>query len=359
MRNMILIVDDLQLNIDILSATLDELYDIMEATGGAEAIELLKASAVKPDLVLLDLDMPGINGFGVLEFIKSQRELSNIPVIFVTGEHDTESEAKGLMLGAVDYVKKPFNSDIVNFKVMNHLELKLYRDNLEVIVRERTAKLEETTLQLAASRETIIMGMSLLSEIHDKVTGDHILRIKEFTRILSHSIAAAHANMLSEDLAKQITLYSPLHDVGKVAITDTILKKTGKLTPEEFDIMKSHAVEGGELLRKTDEFLRDHRDGNDIKVAIEIAEGHHEKFDGSGYPYGLKGDEIPISSRIVALADIYDALRSPRPYKEAFTHDEAVNIILSGDGRVMPEHFDPIVLDSFNEELDLFNAVYV
>jgi len=356
MDTTILIVDDFQLNIDILAATLSDEYHILEATSGEKAIDVLQHS--DPDLVLLDLDMPGIDGFGVLEFIKSQPRLTNVPVIFVTGEHDTEQEAKGLSLGAVDYVKKPYDAVVVNFKVKNHLELKSLRDGLELQVKKRTEQLEEITKQLAASREAIIMGMSLMSESHDKVTGDHIMRMKEFTRILSENISEAYPDKLDPDMARQITLYSPLHDVGKVAISDAILKKTGKLTPEEFDIMKSHTLEGASLLRKTDDFLQDHRQGNDIRVAIEIAESHHEKYDGTGYPHGLVGEAIPISARIVALADIYDALRSPRPYKDAFTHKEAFGIIVTGDDRVNNNHFDPKVLNAFVTTADKFNKIY-
>lgn len=349
MDNTIMIVDDMKLNIDILAESLSGDYTIIPATSGESAMKMLLRK--KPDLVLLDLFMPNVNGFDVLKFMKDKEELANIPVIFVTGEHDSDIEEKGLALGAVDYVKKPYNPNIVRVKVQNHLELKAYRDNLELLVEERTK-------QLDASREAIIMGMSLMSDLHDKVTGDHIDRIKKFTRVLAYKTLKLYPHVITPNIAKQTILFSPLHDVGKIAISDTVLKKTGLLTPEEFELMKSHAIEGANLLRKTASFLTDGRDGDDLKTAIDIAECHHERYDGTGYPHGLKGEDIPISARIVSIADVYDALRSPRPYKKAFTHKEAVDIITIGDGRTKPEHFDPKVLDALEAVLDEFNEIY-
>lgn len=349
MNNTILIVDDMKVNIDVLTTILCRNYQIMAAISGENAIKLLSRKV--PDLVLLDVFMPGIDGFGVLKYMKEHRELSNIPVIFVTGEHDIGLEEKGLELGAVDYIKKPFNAAIIASKVKNHLELKAYRDGLEQLVIERTK-------QLAASREAIIMGMSLMSETHDKVTGDHIERIKLFTRILAEKMVDLYPDVVTPELVEQIIIYSPLHDVGKVGISDRILKKTGVLTHEEFNIMKTHTVEGASLLRKTEYFLIDNKSENNLDVAIEIAEYHHEKYDGTGYPHGLKGDQIPISARIVTIADIYDALRSARPYKRSFTHEESVSIILQGDRVTCVSHFDPRVIEAFKEVHEEFDGVY-
>lgn len=374
MNNTILIVDDVRLNIDALTNILSDKYKIMAAVSGENAIKVMERK--RPDLVLLDVSMPGIDGFEVLKFMKEHKELAIIPVIFITGGSDVGAEEKGLALGAVDYIKKPFREEIIKAKVRNHLELSTYRHNLELLVSERTKQLE-------ASRDAVIMGMSLMSDIHDKVTGDHIKRIRIFTQILTNKMLELYPGVLNPDLASLIVLYSPLHDVGKVGISDNILKKTGRLTQEEFDSMKSHTlqgadilreterfftddkgevqltpdeynivknhtVEGADILRKTENFLSDNSDMANLKVAIEIAECHHEKFDGSGYPHGLKGEEIPLSARIVAIADVYDALKSPRQYKNAFTHEEAVDIILKGDGRTSPDHFDPNILEVFS-----------
>lgn len=356
MNNIIMIVDDMKLNIDLLAGSLDDKYIIMPATSGESAIKLLDRR--KPDLVLLDVSMPGIDGFAMLKFMKGREDLANIPVIFVTGECDTDAEAKGLELGAADYIKKPFNALIVQKKVQNHLEFKAYRDDLESLVEKRTAELMERTRQLDASRGAIIMGMSLMSDRHDGITGEHIERIKGYTGILAGKLAELYPELLTQDLADQVTLFSPLHDIGKIVISDAILKKTGALTPEEFEIMKSHTLEGAELLRKAEGFLADEKDGNHLNIAIEIAEHHHEKYDGTGYPHGLKGEGIPLSARIVSVADTYDALRSMRRYKAPFTHQEAMYKITVGDERTNRSHFDPKVLEAFAAAQDEIGKLF-
>lgn len=349
MTNTIMIVDDMKSNIDVLAESLSSEYIILPSTSGRSAIKMLERK--KPDIMLLDLYMPEIDGFAVLEYMKSKGELTSIPVIFVTGEHDSDAEEKGLSLGAVDYVKKPYNPKVVRSKVRNHLELKAYRDNLETLVLERTK-------QLDASREAIIMGMSLMSEMHDKITGDHIGRIKSFTRVIAEYINKTQPHLLSGSLTRETILFSPLHDVGKIAITDTILKKTGVLTKEEFELMKSHTTEGAKLLKESAQFYKDEQSSAEMQTAINIACYHHEKYDGAGYPEGLAGENIPISARIVALADVYDALRSPRSYKPGFSHAQAYDIITKGDGRTDPKHFDPVVLNAFIKNDAVFNSIY-
>ena len=353
MNNTVLIVDDMKINIDSLSNILRNDYSVMAAISGTNALKILARK--KPDLVLLDISMPDIDGFQVLKYMKETPEFTNIPVIFVTSEHNEEIEEKGLAPGAVDYVKKPYNQAIVKAKVRNHLELKNYRDNLEILVSRRTQDLENRTIQLAASHESIIMGMSLMSESHDKITGDHIERIKKFTRILTDKMLEMYPNAISKELADLIVLYSPMHDVGKVAIPDAVLKKTGKLSPDEFSIMESHTTEGAELLRKTNQFLT--KDSLDLKVAIEIAECHHEKYNSTGYPNKLKGEEIPLSARIVTITDVYDALRSRRPYKKEFSYEETLDIIFNGDGRTNPEHFDPMIMDILKKVHGSFEVI--
>jgi putative two-component system response regulator len=335
----ILAIDDITLNLDILEAILDTEYDLTTVTSGKEALALMAQNL--PDIILLDISMPEMDGFDVLAQIRSNPTTAHIPVIFVTGERDIESEKKGLSLGAVDYIYKPFEGDIIKIKVRNHLALKAYSDNLEGMVQERTK-------QLTAAHEAIIMGMSLLSESRDGITGSHLARIKLQTRLLTAKISEKHPELLDKEMAGIITTYSPLHDVGKVGIPDSVLKKSTQLTREEFELMKSHTINGGDLLRQIVDFLvPEHR--APLKVAIEIAENHHERFDGTGYPDGLVGYAIPLSARIAALPDVYDALRSSRPYKKGFSHEEAMDIILKGDGRTDPGHFDPVVLEAFKE----------
>ncbi|MCL2499545.1 MAG: response regulator [Defluviitaleaceae bacterium] len=339
MSHRVIAVDDVPLNLDILEAILDTEYDLTTVTSGREALALMAEE--QPDLVLLDLSMPEMDGFEVLRRMRSDPVTEHIPVIIVTAEMDDYSEEKGLNLGAVDYIRKPYKSDIIRIKIRNHIELKAYRDDLEGMVEERTQ-------QLTAAHEAIIMGMSLLSESRDGITGAHLARIKQQTQLLTGKIAEMYPELLDKEMAGLITIYSPLHDVGKVGIPDSVLKKSGGLTREEFELMKSHTWGGGDLLRQMVDFLMpEHR--APLKVAIDIAECHHERFDGTGYPEGIAGATIPFAARIAALPDVYDALRSARPYKRGFSHEEALETILKGDGRTEPSHFDPIVLEAFKE----------
>jgi len=338
----------------ILESILEDEYNVVVAGSGEEALEYMKGP-VKPDLVLLDLSMPEMDGFELLQKMQEDILLKTIPAIFVTGESGVYSEEKGLKLGAVDYIKKPYVPDIIIVKIRNHIENKALRDDLINMVGARTNELEQRTEELIAAHGAIIMGMSLLSESRDKVTGSHLARIKTLTTLLSEKVAANNPAVLSFEMAHWISTYSPLHDIGKVSVPDAVLKKQGGLTKEEFDQMKEHTSGGGDLLRQIASFLPG--DQSHLSVAIEIAEQHHERFDGTGYPHRASGYEIPISARIVSVADVYDALRSPRPYKRGFTHAEAMDIITKGDGRTEPTHFDPAVLDALKQiEKQICNA---
>ena len=335
----VLIVDDSKENISALRGMLEDSYTVYVASNGERALKVMDKNL--PDIVLLDVMMPGIDGFEVLRQIKKDSRFYHTPVIFITGSDDSFSESKGLLLGATDYIVKPYNPDIVNIKVHNQMDNKMHRDGLEILVEERTKELRKT-------QEGIIFGMSLMAERRDLSTGEHLKRIKKITGILAESLHKKYPDILpSHKEVNNITAYSPLHDVGKVAISDAILLKPGRLTDEEYAIMKTHSTQGADILIDTRELLESETD--DLTVAVNIAAGHHERYDGTGYPNGVKGDEIPLSARIVALADVYDALTSKRHYKEAFTHEKAMDIILNGDGRTMPEHFDPIILDVFKQ----------
>lgn len=345
-KNSILIVEDCKENIDNLRAILDQDYDVFVAINGAGAINLLKTT--QPDLILLDIGLPDMDGFDVLERVRKMKSCEKIPVIFITGETDTYVEEYGLSLGAEDYIRKPYAPSVLLIKARNSIERKMTRDQLEMLVQQRTR-------ELFYSREMIIMGMSFLAERRDHGTGKHIQRIMHYTKLLVEQIARTHPNLMSPRQQEEIILYSSLHDVGKVGIPDSILLKPSRLTAEEFDVIKTHTTIGADVLSTTAEMYDEFRDH--LKTAIEIAECHHEKYDGSGYPNGYQGEEIPLPARIVALPDIYDALTTRREYKEAYLHDMARDIIVNGDGRTMPEHFDPIILEAFIAAEDAFAAL--
>lgn len=334
-ENTVLIVDDQKENVDALRGMLENDYKIYVSLNGKGALSIIEK--VSPDIVLLDVNMNDMDGFEVHRRMKEMGKI-HIPVIYITGENDALMEARGLKHGAVDYILKPYNPDIVTIKVKNQMENKMYRDELERLVDIRTQ-------EVSKSREAIIYGMSILAEGRDNTTGEHIMRMQKYTEIIAKRFSADYPELLSESDVKEIVLYAPLHDIGKVCIPDSVLKKTTVFTPEDFVIMEHHTTYGADILRKTRDIVEEEE--SFFSKAVEISECHHEKFDGSGYPNKLKGEEIPLSARIVSLADIYDALTSPRRYKLAFPHEEVMDIILKGDGRIMPEHFDPKVLQTF------------
>ena len=336
MRNSILLVDDQKENITNLKSILDDNYQIYAALNGESALKVMEKNNI--DLVLLDLIMPVMDGFETITEMKKNPKLASIPVIFITAEYDSFNEAKGLALGAMDYVKKPYDPDIVQIKVKNQIEHKMYRDNLEHLVSERTK-------EVVATRDAIIIGMSLLAEGRDEGTGTHIKKVQHYTEIIAREITKNYPERLPKSEADKIIALSPLHDVGKVFVSDSVLLKPAKLTDEEFEMMKSHTYLGAKVLKETEKFID--ISSNFFEYAVQMAGGHHEKYDGSGYPHHLTGDEIPLAAGICAVADIYEALTSERPYKRAFTHEEAYNIIVNGDGRVEPTHFHPCVLESF------------
>ena len=341
--NTILLVDDSQENLDALYTMLEGLYRLYTAKNGKAALRIMEK--VKPDLVLLDVVMPEMDGFEVLRRMKEDPTCAHIPVIFITSDTQSLSEARGLLLGAVDYIAKPYNPDIVSIKVKNQLENKLYRDELEQLVEQRTE-------ELVLSQNAIILGMSLMAESRDLGTGEHLQCIQRDVGVLAQSFSGEFPRLLSPAACRRLVALAPLHDIGKVSISDNILLKKGSLTEEEFSIIKWHTTNGADILRKTQQLLPG--GGAVLEDAVAIAEYHHEKFDGTGYPKGLKGGDIPLFARILALADVYDALTSDRPYKAAYTHERAVDIILNGDGRTMPTHFDPLILAIFKTHAEKF-----
>jgi len=334
-QNRVLIVDDAPENIRILAEALKHDYIIMFARSGDVALRLAMETSPPPDLILLDVIMPGMDGYEVCRRLREDKHTCNIPVIFVTSQSEEVDEARGLSLGAVDYVGKPFKASLVKTRVANQLELKRHRDRLDELVRERTQ-------ELALTKEVTIEAMATLAEWRDPETGAHIKRTQRYVRTLAEHMAAnpKYAQELDANTVDLLYLSAPLHDVGKVSIPDSILLKPDRLTDEEFTEMKRHTVRGRDALAAAERKLG----GNSfLRLAREIAYGHHERWDGKGYPQGIVGQAIPLPARLMALADVYDALTSRRVYKPALQHEEVVSIILKERGA----QFDPDVVDAF------------
>lgn len=333
-RSRILLVDDAPENLRILSESLRADYTIMFAKNGPDALRLATGTP-QPDLILLDVIMPGMDGYEVCRRLKEEPATRDIPVMFITAQNEETDEATGLSLGAQDYIVKPFRVSLVRNRVANQLTYKRYRDHLNELVLERTR-------QLVLTQEATIHAMATLAEWRDTETGAHIKRTQNYVKALALHMSKRpqYRDTLNSDAISWLYLSAPLHDVGKVAIADTVLHKPGPLTDEEYEAMKEHTTYGRAVLAAADKFL-----GEDsfLKVASDIAFCHHERWDGRGYPRGLGEDEIPLSARLMSLADVYDALRSQRVYKPAMPHETSAYIILDGKGT----QFDPEVVDAF------------
>jgi putative two-component system response regulator len=338
-----MVVDDTEENIDILVESLGNEFDVRVATDGQSALDQVADEA--PDLILLDIMMPGMDGYQVCSRLKASAATRSIPIIFLTALTDSQDEARGLDMGAVDYITKPFNPGLVKARVKNHLELKRYRDHLEELVEKRTR-------DLALLQEVTIESMAALAEYRDPETGGHIRRTKNYVLVLARYLKeTGQFKEILDDRAVDLMYKSaPLHDIGKVGVRDDILLKPGKLTEEEFSEMKKHTIYGRDAIRSALDRLGEN---SFLRYAHEIAESHQEKWDGSGYPQGLKGEEIPLAGRIMAVADVYDALISKRVYKGPYSHAKAVAIIKEGKGT----HFDPCMVDAFLELEDEFRKI--
>jgi len=321
----ILIVDDISQNIKVLGEALRGEYTISFAKDGRRAIELAR-SETPPDLILLDIMMPDMDGYEVCRELKSHQSTRDIPIIFITAKSDVEDETKGFGFGAVDYITKPINPTIVQARVRTHIELKLHRDNLEDLIRHRTRELEDTRLE-------IIYRLARAAEFRDNETGQHVRRLSHYCGLLAQAVGLPKAH------CELIFHASSMHDVGKIGIPDNILQKPGKLDPNELQIMENHARIGADLLGGHDSEL--------LQLASTIALTHHERWDGSGYPQGLRAEEIPVEGRITALCDVFDALTNDRPYKRAWPDQEAVDEIQRQRGK----HFDPQITDLFVDNL--------
>ena len=348
----ILIVDDVPENLSVLGELLQPTYRVRAANSGARALQIAN-SPPPPDLILLDVMMPGMDGYQVLRELRDNATTRDIPVIFVTAMDGTDDEEKGLDLGAVDYITKPIRPAIVLARVRAQLELKRARD----ILSDHNAYLEQEVARRMAENQLIqevsIHALAHLAETRDPETGNHLRRTQEYVRTLARGLKhhPRFSHYLDERTIGQLAQSAPLHDIGKVGIPDHILLKPGKLTPEDWAIMKTHAEIGAEAIAQA--IADSARPVEFLQIAQEIARGHHEKWDGSGYPRGLAGDGIPISARLMALADVFDALICARVYKPPMPYEEAYSIIVSGSGT----HFDPDVVDAFIREFDTFKRI--
>lgn len=346
----VLVVDDTEINIDLLVAALDSEYEVRVAMDGKSALKAVDTEP--PDIVLLDIMMPEMDGYEVCRLLKSNSKTRSIPIIFLTGMSGIQDKTKGFELGAVDYITKPFKILEVKARVKTHLDLMLARRELanqNIILEE---KVKERTQELAITQDVIIFSMALMAEYRDPVTGGHIKRTQNYVKALAEHLRHHEKfnNFLNNDTIDLLYKSAPLHDIGKVAIRDKILLNPGKLLDEGLDKMKKHATYGKDAILAAEKKLGD---TSLLHFALEIAYTHHEKWDGTGYPQGLKGDEIPISGRLMAIADVYDAYISKRPYKPTYLHEDAVKLIVENKGK----HFDPDMVDAFIEIESTFKTI--
>lgn len=349
MRSKVLIVDDLEMNREMLAAILEKDYPILEADSGKKAIAMIQEHQAEIAVVLLDLVMPEMDGFAVLEVMKNQAWLKTIPVLVITAESKAGVESKCFEMGVSDFIKKPFDNAIVRNRVKNIVDLFAYKNQLEEKVEKQTATLKKQykllvmqAEKLKESNTRIIDILGTVVECRNLESGEHVKRVKGFTRILAEQMMVDYPEYgLTQEKIDIIVSASSLHDIGKIAIPDSILLKPARLTKEEYEYMKSHTTRGCDVLNNVvgvwDEAYS--------KASYDICRHHHERYDGKGYPDGLAGDAIPISAQLVGLADVYDALVSERVYKSAYSEDEAFHMIVSGECGV----FSPKLLECFRK----------
>lgn len=348
----ILVVDDTPDNLILMSSLLKGDYKVKIANGGEKALRIA-ASDAPPDLILLDIMMPDMDGYEVCQRLKHEPNTMNIPVIFLTAKNEMEDEKKGLELGAVDYITKPISPPIVLARVKNHLALKA----MDEFLRDQNEFLElevaKRTKEVIAIQDVTILAMASLAETRDSDTGNHIRRTQFYVKALAEKLRdhPRFAWFLNEVNINMLFKSAPLHDIGKVGIPDRILLKPGRFEPGEFEIMKTHTTLGRDAIVHAENALGISVDF--LVFAKTIAFSHQEKWNGSGYPLGLSGDDIPIAARLMAIADVYDALISRRVYKEGMPHEKAVQIMIEGRG----SHFDPDMLDAFLDIQEEFRGI--
>ncbi|MDR1854761.1 MAG: two-component system response regulator [Azoarcus sp.] len=351
-RFTILVVDDAPENLALMSAVLRDIYRVKVANNGEKALRIA-ISEPHPDLILLDVMMPGLSGYEVCERLKADPVTRGIPVIFLTASAETDDEARGLELGAVDYIVKPVAPSIVRARIDTHLKLKASADFLRDKAEFLEAEVKKRTREVQAVQDITILTMASLAETRDNETGNHIRRTQHYVRVLAQQLQKhpRFRDTLDDNVIDALYKSAPLHDIGKVGIPDRILLKPGRFMSEEFEIMKTHSILGKNTIEYAERQLNTKVDF--LSYAKEIAYCHHEKWDGSGYPLGIAGNEIPVSARLMAIADVYDAVISPRVYRGPMPHDRAKAIIRDGCG----SHFDPDVVEAFFETEDKFLSI--
>ena len=350
----LLLVDDTPENLTVLGEILMPYYRVRVANSGARAL-VAAASEPRPDLILLDVMMPEMDGYKVITHLRSNPLTHDIPVIFITALDATEDETKGLELGAADYITKPVRPAIVLTRVRGQIELKEARDRMRDQNAWLEAEIERRMCQNQMIQDVSMRALASLAEARDNETGNHILRTQGYVKVLAEELSKLprHAEKLTPTIVESYVKAAPLHDIGKVGIPDRALHKPGKHTPEEWELMKTHAKVGSDAIWRAIQDEEDQAGLDFLRIAMDIAHYHHEKWDGSGYPEGFSGENIPLPARLMALADVFDALISKRVYKPAFTVEHTTEIILNGRGK----HFDPDVVDAFVARLDEFYAI--
>jgi putative two-component system response regulator len=348
----VLIVDDTEDNIDILVDSLGDEYQLSVAVDGISALKT--AAIVHPDLILLDIMMAEMEGYEVCRRLRHNPVTADVPIIFLTAVTDIESKTRGFEAGGVDYITKPFDVVEVKARIQTHLALRCTRLELCMRNEELEKRVLKRTLELNLTQEVSIDAMANLSEYRDQETGKHIQRTKMYVKLLAERMITRpeFEGQLNYEFIDSLYLSAPLHDIGKIGIRDSILMKKGKLTDKEFEEMKQHTVIGFNAIKTASLKLGKN---SFLKSAMELTLHHHEKWDGTGYPDGLKKTSIPLSCRIMAIGDVYDALISKRPYKPPFSHNEAVQIIVESGGT----HFDPVIVSVFQEINEDFHKIAI